>query len=179
MRQSQYKIWRPNPPKLGPCPNLRRRNPTPHYQARFSAVNGGNGADLPPLRRGIRESGIPGGAARRREAKGEVHREGQTGDGSPGGGITLEAGGGREEEGEGDEGGAASPNRHGRPARVRSGNRLDEGGEGLCGLSRCGDEWWRPVHSVLALLRPSVTDKGPFTPVGVGAVRASDSSRTE
>ena len=181
MRQSQHKIWRSNSPKLGPCPNLLRHYPTPRYLARIRAANGRKGADLPQLRRGIRESGIPGGAARRREAKGEVHREGQTGDGSPGGGITLEAGGGREEEGEGDEGGAASPNRHGRPARVRSGNRLDEGGEGSCGLSRRGDEWWRAGQYTrywhCSALR-SLT-RVPFTPVGVGAVRASDSSRTE
>jgi hypothetical protein len=79
MRQSQYKIWRSNPPKLGPRPNLLRRNPTPRYLARFRASNGRNGADLPPLRHGIRESGIPGGAARRREERGRFIEKGRRG----------------------------------------------------------------------------------------------------
>lgn len=59
---------------------------------------------------------------------------------------SLEAGGGGEEDGEGEEGGAASPNRHGRPARVGSETDWRRKGEGSCGLSRGGDEWWRPVQ---------------------------------
>lgn len=93
-------------------------------------------------------------------------------------GITLEAGGGGEDEEEGEreevERRAASPNRHGRPAR--GGSELGGGREGKGGLvpafggrERPSGEWWRPVHSALALIRASVTDKVHSAPV-VGAV---------
>lgn len=49
-------------------------------------------------------------------------------------GITLEAGGGSEEEGDGEEGGAASPNRHGRPARVGSGTDWRRKGRARAGF---------------------------------------------
>ena len=90
MRQSQHKIWRSNSPKLGPCPNLLRHYPTPRYLARIRAANGRKGADLPQLRRGIRESGIPGNAAQ--GSKGEVRREGQTGTGPRGAALPCRQG---------------------------------------------------------------------------------------
>jgi len=80
--------------------------------------------------------------------------------------LEAGAGGEDEEEGEGEkvEGRAASPNRHGRPARGgseqvggREGRDFKRGlvaafGEGE-GRGPSG-EWWRPVHSALALIRP-------------------------
>lgn len=77
--------------------------------------------------------------------------------------FTLEAGrGGEDEEGEGEEvekGRAASPNRHGRLARNRLGAFFPEGRDraGLLARKRRvlgpSGEWWRPVHSALALHR--------------------------
>lgn len=77
--------------------------------------------------------------------------------------FTLEAGrGGEDEEGEGEEvekGRAASPNRHGRLAQNRLGAFFPEGRDraGLLARKRRGlgpsGEWWRPVHSALALHR--------------------------
>lgn len=94
--------------------------------------------------------------------------------------FTLEAGrGGEDEEGEGEEvekGRAASPNRHGRLARNRLGAFFPEGRDraGLLARKRRGlgpsGEWWRPVHSALALHRLCPLCQGPFTPVIVGAV---------
>lgn len=76
---------------------------------------------------------------------------------------SLEAGrGGEDEEGEGEEvekGRAASPNRHGRLAQNRLGAFFPEGRDraGLLARKRRGlgpsGEWWRPVHSALALHR--------------------------
>jgi hypothetical protein len=86
-------------------------------------------------------------------------------------GITLEAGGGGEEDGESEECGAASPNRHGRPARVGSGT---DWRRKMGGPVRAFDGRGRVVAA-------STLDTGAapalrsltrvhFIPVGVGAV---------
>lgn len=101
-------------------------------RARLRPANGKNRTDLPALRRGIPGSGIPGGAAQ--GIKWGRLREKVGWWGWVASGITLEAGGGGEEEGDGEEGGAASPNRHGRPARVGSGTDWRRKGRARAGL---------------------------------------------